>query len=92
VVSRQVNALTEAGMVERIRDPRDGRAWLVSMTPPGREALAKIWDRRRQWFASVLAGFEPHELASATKVVCAIHEAWDAVDRRPDIRIPREEG
>src|SRR5205823_1600389 len=35
-----VNRLTERGWLERVADPSDGRAVLVSLTPVGEEAFA----------------------------------------------------
>lgn len=38
-VSRQIDALLRSGHVEKVRDPADGRAWLVQLTATGRDAL-----------------------------------------------------
>lgn len=83
VVSRQVNALYESGMIDRTRDPQDGRAWLISLTDAGAEALAQIWAQRRQWFERVLADIDPAELAHVTAVMRMIVDAWDYEVRNP---------
>lgn len=38
-VSRQVDGLLRSGHVEKVRDPADGRAWLVQLTDAGQQAL-----------------------------------------------------
>jgi DNA-binding MarR family transcriptional regulator len=45
VASRQVAALHEAGYVERIPDPRDGRSQSLKVTPAGKRALRKAQQR-----------------------------------------------
>src|ERR1700755_3345303 len=44
VISRQVAALVDAGLVDRASDPDDGRAELVSLTDAGRERLRHARD------------------------------------------------
>ena len=38
-VSRQVTALVTHGLVEKVPDPHDGRAQVLSLTPTGRDLL-----------------------------------------------------
>jgi DNA-binding MarR family transcriptional regulator len=83
VISRQVNTLYEGGMVDRMRDPEDGRAWLITLTPSGAEALAEIWNRRRMWFTQVLADHDPQELEQVTAILRTIGVAWERELRRP---------
>lgn len=62
-VSRHVQHLVELGLAARERDPRDGRAWLVSATPQGRRRLEAVTaDRRERWDA-LLSGWSEAELA-----------------------------
>lgn len=54
-VSRHLAVLETDGLVERSADPSDGRAFVVSATPAGREvAIAMLRDRVAQ-FADLLA-------------------------------------
>jgi DNA-binding MarR family transcriptional regulator len=46
VVSRQVRALEDAGLVSRVTDPVDARAALVSATPAGLEAFQETQRQR----------------------------------------------
>src|ERR1700754_446574 len=45
MVSRQVNALVAAGLVERRADPHDSRAQLLEATPTGAQRCADARDR-----------------------------------------------
>src|SRR5262249_52431677 len=51
--SRIVRELEEEGLVERVPDPEDGRAWLASITNAGRAAL-------RAAAPKYLAGIDEH--------------------------------
>jgi DNA-binding MarR family transcriptional regulator len=48
-VSRHLASLEAAGLVERDRDPQDGRAFLVQPTTQGTELVARIAGQRREW-------------------------------------------
>lgn len=54
VVSRQVSALTAAGMATKVSDPDDGRASLVALTPEGEEFVSSLTDRRATWMHEIL--------------------------------------
>jgi DNA-binding MarR family transcriptional regulator len=41
-MTTQVRRLEDAGLVSRITDPADARAVLISITPQGRKALARV--------------------------------------------------
>jgi MarR family transcriptional regulator, organic hydroperoxide resistance regulator len=59
--TRIVDGLLERGFLSRVEDPTDRRAVVISLTPPGRSALAKKqreYAARRQRVADAL---EPHE-------------------------------
>ena len=54
VISRQVAALVQHGLVDRVGDPDDGRAELVSLTDAGQERLRAARDRSAPSWASAL--------------------------------------
>jgi DNA-binding MarR family transcriptional regulator len=56
-VSRQVNALVAAGLVERRADPYDSRAQLLEATPTGAQRCADARERWKHLLAVVLAGW-----------------------------------
>ena len=50
-MTRMVNALSEAGYVERRANPRDGRQVVVSLSEVGRRTLLADRARRDEWLA-----------------------------------------
>jgi DNA-binding MarR family transcriptional regulator len=54
-VSRQVNQLVAAGLVERQADPGDGRATLLAATEPGKACLTRARERRNERVAALVA-------------------------------------
>ncbi|MEV0387873.1 MarR family transcriptional regulator [Nonomuraea sp. NPDC050643] len=65
-VTRHVSALEQRGLVERVRDPDDRRAWRIALTEAGVEAAGKCRRVTSEWFEGALAGWsesDRHELA-----------------------------
>jgi DNA-binding MarR family transcriptional regulator len=62
-VTRQMKQLEEAGLVVRRVDPRDNRFTLVSLTPEGRQLVARLLERRASFEAHTMAGLDPDEIA-----------------------------
>jgi DNA-binding MarR family transcriptional regulator len=76
-VSRQVSALVTSGLLEKSADPSDGRAWVVSLTDHGREALDRIQSSRAAWFQGLLTEWDG---PSTTEFVHRLRELGDALD------------
>jgi DNA-binding MarR family transcriptional regulator len=53
-MSRQVSALQRAGLVERVDDPVDGRAFQVRLSERGRRSLAEVRAERRRIYRELL--------------------------------------
>lgn len=81
VISRHLASLTDAGLVERLRDPEDGRACLVTLSDQGRNRLVELDERRHAWFSRILADFDDAELASAARMIETVNAAWETVQR-----------
>jgi DNA-binding MarR family transcriptional regulator len=62
VASRQLAALEAAGYVTRERDPDDGRAFRVGLTPEGEQVLLGCFNRTVEAFATVLEGWTENEV------------------------------
>jgi DNA-binding MarR family transcriptional regulator len=62
-VTRQVQRLEGTGYVERLPDPDDRRACLVSVTAAGREAVDRILDVGRHAILQALAEWAPRDRA-----------------------------
>lgn len=61
-VSRQVSHLVQHGLLEKIGDPADGRAQLLSLSPTGRHVIEKLVHGRGQWFEAVLAAWSDEDV------------------------------
>lgn len=60
-VTRVVNRLCAAGLVERVPDERDGRAARLSVTPRGRRALRDLRGQKTAFLAERLDRLDPEE-------------------------------
>ncbi|SEH02547.1 DNA-binding transcriptional regulator, MarR family [Nonomuraea solani] len=56
-VTRHVAALEQRGLVERVRDPDDGRAWRIALTEAGAEAAVRCRRVTTEWFEGALTGW-----------------------------------
>ncbi len=63
-VSRQVQHLADLRLVDRIQDPEDGRAWLVSATDDAVRRLADVTAHRRKWLDERLGEWSDERLAA----------------------------
>jgi DNA-binding MarR family transcriptional regulator len=61
-ISRQVQHLTELGLVEREPDPLDGRAALVSASPEAVRRLEAVEQDRRRWLDERLSEWSEDDL------------------------------
>ncbi|WP_030421004.1 MarR family transcriptional regulator [Streptomyces sp. SCSIO 75703] len=77
-MSRQLRALEELGLVAREPDPADGRAWLVTLTPEGRDRVGRVREARRARYARRLADWDPGEV---TELARLLHELNRSVGR-----------
>ncbi|MDQ1536907.1 MAG: hypothetical protein QOE58_1300 [Actinomycetota bacterium] len=58
-VSRQVTSLVSHGLLEKVSDPEDGRAWMVSLSNEGTALVHRLKKSRGEWFRKVLQDWEP---------------------------------
>ena len=76
-----VSALEAAGLVDRGRDPADGRRVVIDLTPAGRRALAADREQRVGWLAGAIAADlserEQRTLAAAVELLARL------ADREP---------
>ena len=74
-MTRTINCLADAGMVNRDPNPDDGRQVIVSISDKGEEVLAVERARRDQWIAKRFAELDPAErklLRDATAVLAKL--------------------
>ncbi|HET7475164.1 MAG TPA: MarR family transcriptional regulator [Dermatophilaceae bacterium] len=68
-VSRQVTTLAAHGLVEKLPDPADRRAFLVRLTSLAEDLLDRVREQRGRWFAMVLDGWTEAEAADCVAVL-----------------------
>lgn len=54
--------MEDAGLIERRRDPVDGRAQTVSLTPKGRKLFDKMRPLHNEWFRDLMHGFSRRDM------------------------------
>lgn len=73
--SRLVARLNERGLVQRVADPKDGRASLVEATAVGQRVLAVVSERRLHELRAVVAAMPRETWGSAVQVLRAFNDA-----------------
>ncbi|HEX4814214.1 MAG TPA: MarR family winged helix-turn-helix transcriptional regulator [Nonomuraea sp.] len=68
-VTRHVSALERRGLVERVRDPDDGRAWRIALTGEGAEVARRCRRVTTEWFETALAGWPAEDRAELTRLL-----------------------
>ncbi len=68
-MTTQVRRLEDGGLVSRITDPADARAVLISITPRGKEVLARVRADRGAIVDPYLERLEPVDRESLTEAV-----------------------
>ena len=84
---RAVTRLARDGLVERYRDPDDGRSVLARLTGKGQAVFDAILDRRRGAFASYLKTIPPEQ---QKELGLAFQAFAEASDHAADLTWPQE--
>ena len=85
-LSRTVEGLVKAGLVERTQDAADRRCVCVTLTPAGRDKVAEINERCNRYYAALLAGMQEKDQRQVVRTVRLLAEGM----RR--LRAPRQCG
>ncbi|MFZ2508822.1 MAG: MarR family transcriptional regulator [Steroidobacteraceae bacterium] len=56
------DGLVQEGLVERVGDPGDRRAWLVQLTPAGRRAFARMAREHERWVVEAFGALRAREM------------------------------
>ncbi|MGH3510060.1 MAG: MarR family winged helix-turn-helix transcriptional regulator [Nocardioidaceae bacterium] len=80
-ITRQVQALEEAGLAERTSDPSDRRASILDLTPIGRTTLTDTRDHRRKRFAAAMADWPVADRQEFGRLLTAFNAA---VEQMPE--------
>lgn len=54
-VTRHVAGLEQQGLLERVRDPEDGRAWQIALTQEGQQVAGRCVAATTAWFDLAMA-------------------------------------
>ncbi|HZR91733.1 MAG TPA: MarR family transcriptional regulator [Gaiellaceae bacterium] len=73
-VTRLVDRLEAAGLVERRAERPDRRSVLVGLSAAGRSALARIGNRARVLVRELLSGLAPHEQGELLRLLTKLAE------------------
>jgi len=73
-LSRIVDRLEEAGLVERVADPADRRAWRLHVTAKAQPLIAKLQAVADEMIAEAFAGVDPTHIAIAREVLARVRE------------------
>lgn len=73
--SRHVHQLELDGYVERIQDPSDRRAWLLSLTPTGADAVARVRSARQTAVARLLEDWPADDRRELARLLGRLVEA-----------------
>ncbi len=73
-ITRNLDKLEEAGLIDRSRSTSDARRITLELTPRGRSTLRSIRSQRTALLVAMLAGLTPDELSK-------VSEASDALRR-----------
>ena len=72
--TKLVRSLEAAGLLDRVRDPEDGRSSILSASPEGRALLRRLRARKTAYLAQQLRDLDPGDLA-------ALERAADVIER-----------
>lgn len=77
-VSRAATALERHGIIERIPDPADGRAHLLSLTDDGLDALGALQEQRQEWFSELLSDWRAEDVAQLRELLTRFGDCVEA--------------
>jgi DNA-binding MarR family transcriptional regulator len=74
-VSRQLSALSDLGLTERLPDPSDRRANLVRVTEVGHERLTRAREARLEHLRSFLHSWPEKDVADLARLLSRLNES-----------------
>jgi DNA-binding MarR family transcriptional regulator len=75
--TRVIAWLEEAGLVDRTRDPQDGRSSLVTLAPAGRVLLDRVRTRKDVYLARRLRELDPEERATLDRAAAILERVLE---------------
>jgi DNA-binding MarR family transcriptional regulator len=81
-VTRIIVRLEERGLVQRTRDPQDGRSSLVALAPDGRDLLARGRTRKDAYLARRLRELDAADRATLERAAAILERLLEEEGRR----------
>jgi len=75
--TRILRVLEEAGLVDRARDPSDGRSSLLSVNPAGRERLRRLRGRKNAYLARRMRDLSADDLRTLERAAAILEQILD---------------
>ena len=91
LVTRQLRELEDAGFTEVTGHPADGRAWLVTLTPSGREEMRRLQQVGLDRFALFTADWEPGDVQMLAALLEKLKSSMADVGARERLPARRRE-
>jgi len=73
-LSRIIDRLEESGLVQRVSDPADRRAWRLHVTAQAQPLIAKLHGVADVIIAEAFAGMDPKDIETTRKVLAGVRE------------------
>ena len=74
--------LEREGLVERVADPNDRRAWLVRLTPAGRRGFAAMAAEHERWIVESFGGLSGREMATMAALLARLKTHVRSLEER----------
>ncbi|MHA6806138.1 MarR family winged helix-turn-helix transcriptional regulator [Salinifilum ghardaiensis] len=74
-VSRQIAALVDLDLLERVPDPDDGRARLIQLSAQGRQRLTRVQEQGSERLRAVFASWSTHDLQEFARLLGWLNSA-----------------
>jgi DNA-binding MarR family transcriptional regulator len=79
LATRQIRELEDAGRVVVASDPKDGRSYLVTLTPAGVDELERLTKIGLQRFASFVNDWEPEQVRELARLLEKLRASMTAL-------------
>ncbi len=74
--------LEQEGLVERVADPNDRRAWLVRLTRAGKRSFAAMAEVHERWIVETFAGLSAREMTAMAGLLGRLKTQVRALEER----------
>jgi DNA-binding MarR family transcriptional regulator len=87
--TRQVRDLEDAGYVQVAGDPRDGRSWLVTLTPAGQQEMQRLQQVGLDRFAQFVGDWDDADVRVLAALLDKLSASITAVGEREQHQVGR---